>query len=183
MRHTVHLLHVAEDQRLAAIRALRDAVRTLPGSETFKAREADAMIEDVIGGQAVLLFSTPNPAEARKFAERCEVGMLLVVGLDLSPEAQLGNPPAQMTPERPVAAPVAPSDPPEAPVWSPEVYETAMALLCMTEGNPLVAAARSVLLRNTTQDLDLYAEVQDCLVGVFPFIEASLVASELREGA
>lgn len=88
-----------------------------------------------------------------------------------------------LTPEQQFAK-HAPGEPPAvtespAPVMNPRAYETAMALLASSEGNPIAAAGVALNLARTTRDEALYHETIRCLIAVFPWIEVPLQAAGL----
>lgn len=167
----------ADTNALRALKGIREALRTLGHEEAtlHDARE----VWDSFQAQGYALVGHGDPRSVAVATGQLEAaGMLAVMDFDAeryerrraqksgaTPEQQFGNPPATIH-ELP--------QPPAANVHKAHTatsYETAMALLAMSGGNPLNACAQASTLARTTRDKDYFGKVILAMFDVFPWVE------------
>lgn len=176
MTRTIHITGITDHPAdlFRAIRAIRSVTKILTGEDcglpaarslaeqaaaygaVFVGESEDheaiaAAIECIgVAGFDALLDQTEAHLAARRAA-----------GGDPSPEQVFAAASPGLTPDAAADACGLPQagEPEEVPVFSNVAYETAIALVAMTDGNPIKACAHARTLANTTQDTPLYAEV------------------------
>lgn len=184
--HTLHLV-TTESADLQTIRAVREAMRTLRNPEGTDLRDARAVsvaeanraVEEVQRDGVALLGESDDLEFLSQVAAALEMnGCEAVIDWHDLIADELGRDP---TPEEVFerAAPGEPAPEAEREVvgFSAESYETALALMAMSRGNPLDAAASAHTLGRTTCDDDLYEEVMNVLIRTFPWLAAPLQES------
>ena len=188
--HTLHLVSV-DSYGLGTIRALREAMRILSDDEAVGIREASAALDTLREDGHALLGESESYETLAQVAAALEVnGCESLVDYDPD-EPEYGREP---TPEEVFEVAEGKSERADAdgpavydvdgddrPVFSTEAYETALALLVMTNGNPANAAAHAHLLGRTTQDGDLYSETIRCMIHTFPWLAGILAKSGIIE--
>ncbi len=183
LMHTLYLTNYGEN-RMQATRAVRNAMRALGLSEKDASyAAADKLLDALDRDGYALLGTSPNPTLLTEVSKSLAAADCEAV-LNLDPERAArrshsredrgaGKTPEQVFAER------APGEPTVEFRFSPQASATAMAMLAMTDGNPLNAAAFVHRLDHTTGDA-LWEEVQEALIQAFPFIGQALEENRMR---
>lgn len=174
MHHSLWLTKVNWDLRVNAVKGVRAARKALGdelGGSLARSLEVVRAVYDE--GKPVLIGRHPDIGVIRAAGVEAESSGGCTVAVDLTPEEVFAS-----TPDNPASGAgdewaEPPADPDKQPDETREplssaAYETAMVLLCITDGNPVMAMITAGSLKRSTQDADLYEEVQAAILRVFP---------------
>lgn len=177
-------IYAVESGPVVAVKAIREALRVLYPDTEVTMWDAQAVLREFNSEGSTVLADVPDDKATSQVIYALHAnGVFATMG---DPERAKRQHDARKlseagaTPEDVFDA-LAPGEPPEAPsdeepdrADADHAAQTCMALLVMTEGNPLNACAHAHALSRTTGDPEFWTEVQRDLVATFPWLAGPL---------
>lgn len=172
MHHTLWLTQADYNQRANCIKGLRAARSELGDALGARMTRVVPLLQEHIDtGKPVLIGRHPDLEVVRAAGVAAEQPGGCTVAIDLTPEevfASSPENPATGTGDAhvPVAAVAAQETP--ASTIPLEAYRSAMVLLCINDGNPVMANATAGSLGKSTGQPEFWQYVRDAVLEVFP---------------